>query len=202
MKTRQSKALTREQESDLLRDRTCVVSRRRSDPSGLVRLVLSSHGELFVDYRGRLPGRGAWVTPERSVLEALQDSPKLLNRALKASVDSSGLLEKVQEANQRHLLDALALAARAGVLASGNDAALGLVQSGKACAVVLASDASPRVIRRFSPDSSDVSVFPVVLNREQIGDRIGKGPRAVVAVAAGASSNQLLRELRRMAALR
>jgi len=142
------------------------------------------------------------VTPERSVLEALQDTPKLLSRALKTTVDSSGILAKVQEANQRHLLDALALAARAGSLVSGHDAALGLIQAGKACAVLLAVDASPRVVRRFSSDSGDVAIFPLVLNREQIGDRIGRGPRAVVAVTTGTSSKQLLRELRRMAALR
>ncbi len=183
-------------------ERTCVVSRRKADPAELVRLVLSPEGVLHVDYRGRLPGRGAWVLPERATLEKLQATPKILNRALKTPADTTGVLEKVQEANLLSLLDALSLSARSGALASGHDAALACLSSGTPCAVGLASDASPRVERRFFDAAGAVPIFRIPLDREQIGDRIGKGPRAVFAVASCAASKPLLRELRRMAALR
>ncbi len=183
-------------------ERTCVVSRRKADPADLVRLVLSPEGVLYVDYRGRLPGRGAWVLPEKATLEKLQATPKILNRALKTTADTTGVLEKVQEANLLSLLDALSLSARSGALASGHDAALACLSSSTPCAVGLASDASPRVERRFFDAAGAVPIFRMPLDREQIGDRIGKGPRAVFAVASCAASKPLLRELRRMAALR
>ncbi|KMS86023.1 YlxR family protein [Prauserella rugosa] len=40
--------------------RTCVGCRRRALNDELVRLVVA-HGELVVDERRRLPGRGAWL---------------------------------------------------------------------------------------------------------------------------------------------
>ena len=182
--------------------RTCVVTRTQAEPSGFVRLVLSPEGELLVDYRCRLPGRGAWVIPDKANLLKLESSPKLLNRPLRANVDTQGLLAKVQFANRRYLCDALSIAARSGRLVSGQKATWEFVESGRARAVGFASDASTRLVEGFLARFPTMSVYELDLDREELGSNIGKGPRAVFALGPGQAQYPLMIELRRMQALR
>ena len=49
-------------------ERRCLVNRESGPNGALLRLVLSPEGEVFPDYRGRLGGRGAWVTPNRAAI--------------------------------------------------------------------------------------------------------------------------------------
>ncbi len=43
--------------------RTCIGCRTREPASALIRLVADGDGEVQVDVRHRLPGRGAWIHP-------------------------------------------------------------------------------------------------------------------------------------------
>ena len=133
-----------------------MVTRTQAEPSNFVRLVLSPDGELWVDYRCRLPGRGAWVIPSRENLLKLESTPKLLSRSFRTAVDTKGVLAKVQHANQRHLCDALSLAARTGRLISGQKATWEFVESGRAQAVGFANDASSRLTTDFASRSQIV----------------------------------------------
>ncbi|MEE2751770.1 MAG: DUF448 domain-containing protein [Myxococcota bacterium] len=182
--------------------RTCVVTRTQAEPSSFVRLVLSPDGELLVDYRCRLPGRGAWVLPTRENLLKLEAAPKLLSRSFRTAVDTQGVLSKVQAANHRHLCDALSLAARTGRLISGQNATWEFVESGRAQAVGFASDASTRLKADFAARFPEFSVYELDLDREELGARIGKGTRAIFALGAGRALQPLMNELGRMQALR
>ena len=155
-----------------------------------------------MDYRCRLPGRGAWVIPSKENLLKLEAAPKILSRSFRASVDTSGVLAKVQHANRRHLDDALSLAARTGRLISGQKATWEFVESGRAQAVGFARDASPRLVNDFSMCFPGFTVYTLDLDREELGARIGKGARAVFALGAGRGLQPLMNELRRMQALR
>ena len=166
-----------------------------------MRLVLSPEGELLVDYRARLSGRGGWVEPSRIAVEQLQQQPGLLYRALKGRPDTAGLLDKVRAANGRAVLDALTLCARAGALASGKDGVRSTLRSGRALAVVLASDISPRLKADLERRCGPVLCVEFSLDREALGNTVGKGLRAALAVLAGKPGRHMLRELHRYQAL-
>ena len=87
--------------------------RQRAEQSELLRLVVDPQGLVHVDYRGRLPGRGAWVSPDREAIEQLERKPGLLSRSFKSKVDTRGLLGRVQMANRAAVDAALSLASRA-----------------------------------------------------------------------------------------
>ncbi|MES1170320.1 MAG: YlxR family protein [Leifsonia sp.] len=72
--------------------RTCLGCRQRAPRSSLVRVV-ARDGRAVVDSAARLPGRGAWVHPDREcVASALQR--KALSRALRAApLETSDLNE-------------------------------------------------------------------------------------------------------------
>lgn len=184
-------------------ERMCVVTRERRPPDELVRLVLSPEGRVEVDYRGRLQGRGAWVQPQRALLEKLEKHPGILTRPLKSSaIDAAGLLARVRDANTRAVLDALSICARAGALQGGKDGVRAAISNGAALAIVLAEDASPRLATDLQRRAEPLDVIALPLDRDALGAQVGKGSRAALAVRRGRPGRHLLRELRRMAALR
>lgn len=183
-------------------ERSCILTRQKADQSDLVRLVLSPEGELFVDYRAKLPGRGAWVYPRAAVLQALEGKPKVLARAFQQPVDAVGLLEKVRHANRRALMDALSLAARSGALVGGGQRVRDALNEKKCAALIFASDASDRLKADLERRVEGVPAFFLHLNRADLGAQIGKGPRAVMVVMSSKPGRHLIRELQRHHALR
>ncbi|MBB2899869.1 hypothetical protein FHR75_000657 [Kineococcus radiotolerans] len=74
--------------------RTCVGCRRRDSRSVLLRVVVAPDGvgNLLVDVRRRLPGRGAWLHSSSACLEQAEKR-RALPRALRrpAPVDVTGV---------------------------------------------------------------------------------------------------------------
>ena len=67
--------------------RQCAVTRERKLESQLLRFVLDGQGRATPDIKRRLPGRGVWVTANRSVLAEAVKRGTLL-RGLKAEGES------------------------------------------------------------------------------------------------------------------
>ena len=61
-------------------ERTCIVTRRAAAPAELIRFVVAPDGEVVADLKGRLPGRGAWVTATRRRGPAGGGAPRLRPR--------------------------------------------------------------------------------------------------------------------------
>ncbi|MDP2309267.1 MAG: DUF448 domain-containing protein [Pseudomonadota bacterium] len=182
--------------------RTCVVTRESGPPEALVRVVLGPDGTVEVDYRARLGGRGAWLLPRRDVIATAEAKPGLLARMLHVETcNTTGLLERVRAANERTVGELLSLSARSGALASGGDQATSAVRAGDALGLVVASDAAQTSIDAVRGDR-DLTIWTLPWDREALGHRIGKGPRAIVALRAAVVTRALAEQLRRMQDLR
>ncbi|MEP6757751.1 MAG: YlxR family protein [Actinomycetota bacterium] len=66
--------------------RTCVGCRSIGPTAGMLRVVRTADGEVVVDATRRAPGRGAWVHPHASCVEAALARGGLA-KALRAGVD-------------------------------------------------------------------------------------------------------------------
>ncbi len=68
--------------------RTCVATRRRCPDTQLLRVVIdpsdAQRARLIPDPRRRLPGRGAWITPDLGAME-LAERRRAFARALRTS---------------------------------------------------------------------------------------------------------------------
>lgn len=179
-----------------------MVTRERADRRGLVRLVRGPDGQVFCDYRGKLPGRGAWVTPSSQALSKLEKAPGILRRPLQGSCRTEGLLEQVRVANWKAVLGTLGLAAKAGLLVGGKDGVRSALSSGAGRALLFAEDASERLVRDLTPRAKDLLVLQLPLDTQSLGAQIGKGPRAAVVVMQGRPTRALLAELHRLTSLR
>ncbi|MGQ3038966.1 MAG: DUF448 domain-containing protein, partial [Neoaquamicrobium sediminum] len=63
-------------------ERTCIVTRQGGSPDGLIRFVAGPDMDVVPDLKRNLPGRGCWVTAERTILDKAV-AKNLFARALK-----------------------------------------------------------------------------------------------------------------------
>ncbi|PWW00162.1 hypothetical protein DFR52_103364 [Hoeflea marina] len=130
-------------------DRMCIVTRDRDKPDGLIRFVVGPDGALVPDLRQVLPGRGCWVTAERSkVDEAVKR--KLFARALKDAVqvdpDLGSLIDRLLSES---LIGMMNMARKSGQFIKGSTKADASIRSGEALAVFHASDAADDGVRKL-----------------------------------------------------
>jgi predicted RNA-binding protein YlxR (DUF448 family) len=140
-------------------ERTCALSREVKPVDALIRFVVAPTGEVVADVKRKLPGRGLWVTATRDAVgQAIKRNvfARGFKRDVRVPADLAGQTETMLE---RAALDALAIAGKAGLVASGFakvEAALG---KGEVSALIHASDAAPDGKRKLSaaaaPENGD-----------------------------------------------
>lgn len=81
--------------------RQCVGCREMKNKREMIRVVRSPEGEISLDFRGKKPGRGAYVCPNRDCLAKAIKS-KALSRALDVAIPQEvyAALEAQMEAGE------------------------------------------------------------------------------------------------------
>lgn len=74
--------------------RMCAITREMKPKTELIRLV-KKDGQIMVDAKQRIQGRGVWISKDEKVLQNLRKS-KCLNRAFKCEV-SDDVYRQVEE---------------------------------------------------------------------------------------------------------
>jgi uncharacterized protein len=100
-------------------ERLCIATRQVRPVEALIRFVVGPDGAVVPDLKRRLPGRGVWITAQRSVVaEAVRR--RLFGRAFKAEVRvSSELPEELERLLEQSALNALSIAHKAGLVIQG-----------------------------------------------------------------------------------
>jgi len=75
--------------------RQCLGCREMKNKKDLIRVVRSPEGEISLDFKGKKPGRGAYVCPSAACLAKARKS-RALERAFSAAIPAEvyGLLEE------------------------------------------------------------------------------------------------------------
>lgn len=168
--------------------RSCIACRTTRNKKELLRFVLSPERELVPDLLAKLPGRGAYTCVNGDcLLSALKRNQ--FNRVFKAEVVSPGaenFLGQVAAGMKERIASYLALANKAGKLASGSDMVMEMLRKRRTGFVFIASDISKDIgakvielAKRYEVPSS------AVFDKERLGAITGKGLRSAVAVEHG-----------------
>lgn len=83
--------------------RQCLGCREMKPKSELIRAVRSPEGEVSLDFKGKAPGRGAYVCPDPECLKRVRKS-RALERAFSAPLPDqvwAALEEQIKEAVPR-----------------------------------------------------------------------------------------------------
>ena len=131
-------------------ERTCIVTRKVRPAASMLRFVLVPDGVLVPDIKGRLPGRGVYVSlSARAVRQAMKKNA--FARSLKAEVklppDLDGMIDGLLK---KTVLQALSLANKAGAIIAGHAKVESALEAQSLRALVHALDASDDGVRKLS----------------------------------------------------
>ena len=128
-------------------ERRCILSGETHPRESLVRLAISPDGDVLPDVQAKAPGRGAWIAPDRVVLETALANGQFrgaLARAFKGAKLSvpDTLPDLIEAALTRHVTDRLGLEMRAGNIVLGSHRIAESARGGAIAILLHASDAS------------------------------------------------------------
>jgi len=163
-------------------ERTCLGCRRVRPQPELIRIARGPEGAACFDIEGRMPGRGAWVCPAPSCLDAL--SPGSLGHALRAPVvlpparNRRGMLS---DSLRRRAGNLLTIARKTRGLTCGPTGCRLRLAEGRARLLLLAEDLAEDAAVSWRARAGDVptgTAPPAV----ELGSLMGSGPVSVAAV--------------------
>jgi hypothetical protein len=181
--------------------RMCAVTREVRPIDELIRFVVSPTGEVVPDLKRKLPGRGLWVSASRRVVaEAVRRNQ--FGKGFKRAVQVAPALSETTEALlERSLVEALAMAAKAGQVVSG----FGKVETALALrqvqVLIHAADGAADGIRKLDAIArqnagidDESRELPVVtaLTSEQLDLALGRSNVIHAALLAGPASKTFL----------
>lgn len=197
-----------EQESELDRgassvapgtQRTCALTRELLPVEAMIRFVAGPGGEVVADVKRKLPGRGIWITATRA---AIEDAIKrnVFARGFKRDVRVvPDLVAQTEQALERAALDAMAIAAKAGVLASGFAKVEGVISRGEARALIHAHDGAEdgkrklnAALRRNTEEKSCEIAIIDAFSGSQLDLALGRPNVVHAALLAGPGSETFL----------
>jgi uncharacterized protein len=183
--------------------RMCAVSREVRPIDELIRFVVAPSGEVMADLKNKLPGRGLWVSANHhAVAEAVRRHQ--FSRGFKRDVRVTPTLAADTEALlERFVVEALAMAAKAGQVISGFGKVADALDQVRAPirALINASNGAPdgirklnamaRQIRGIGDESAEIEVV-TALTSEQLDLALGRSNVIHAALLAGPASKTFL----------
>ncbi len=186
------------------RERMCVVSREVRPVDNLLRFVVGPDGSVVVDIKRNLPGRGLWVTATRKAVEQAARR-NLFGKGFKRDVKADpALAETVGGLLERSALDSLAIAGKAGEVATGFTKVEAVIARGALLGLLHASDGSPdglrkleALLRRNEEDSPEIPVIRT-FSGMQLDLALGRSNVIHAALLAGPASQGFLTRCQRL----
>jgi uncharacterized protein len=129
--------------------RMCALTRQVRPIDELIRFVVAPTGEVVADLKRKLPGRGLWISASRS---AVGDAAKrgVFNKGFRRDVRLPGTFaDDTERLMVSGVIEALAMAAKAGQTVAGFAKVENTLKRGQAAALIHASDGAADGIRKL-----------------------------------------------------
>jgi uncharacterized protein len=184
------------------RERLCVATRTVQPVADLIRFVIGPDGEAVPDIKSKLPGRGVWVTATQAAVEdAIRR--RAFGRGFKRDVKlPPDLAVRTGRLLESAVLDALAMAGKAGLAAAGFTKASTALQRNDAVALLHAAEAAPDGVRKLDAliRREGAKPVPVIgfLTSAQLDLAFGRPNVVHAALLAGPASDTFLSRSRRL----
>lgn len=181
--------------------RRCIVTRASFPRRGLIRFVLDPSGRVVPDLAETLPGRGMWVTADRAILDTAVTKNTFAKAARRSVELDPQLPDRLVDLLERRVLEALALARRAGMAVSGFEKVRTLVRDGQAGVLLIASDAGADGAKQLSmliAATGDALPVDRTLTAAAIGKPFGRSQAVYCAVGHGPLADRVVVDLKKL----
>lgn len=182
--------------------RTCLGCRRSYDQSGLVRFVRAPDGSVLVDYRGKLPGRGAYTCLDTACIGQTVKR-RQFDRAFHAacqSLTAADIYGRLAEEIRARLEALLGMARKSSQIVSGGNAVLdALERPDQLAVIILAGDVSEGVGDKLQRKAVGRQVPCLVFSTKVgLGQLLGRGERSVTALLKGRLAEAFMAEWQKL----
>ncbi len=183
-------------------ERFCAVSREVKPVDQMIRFVVGPDG-VVPDLKRKLPGRGIWITATKeTVAEAVKRNifARGFRRDVKVAPD---LVAQTERLLVRAVLDALAIAGKAGLVAAGFAKAEATLMRDRVVGLIHASEAAEDGVRKLTavlrtrPDADSIVVVRL-FSTAQLDLALGRLNVVHAALLAGPSNDTFLARLQRL----
>lgn len=181
-------------------ERKCIATGEVQPKHGLIRFVISPEAKVVPDIAGKLPGRGIWVSADRT---ALQDAVRkgLFKRAARQPVSAPADLADLVEAQLAARVIALvSLARKGGSAVAGYEKVKDWLATDRAEVLLQASDGSERGKSKLSTPYRGRWIG--WLSADELGQAFGRPATIHAALAAGGLCKRVVEEAARLKGLR
>lgn len=182
-------------------ERRCAVTGETGPKTGLIRFVIGPQDQVVPDIRGRLPGRGIWISADRAVLDRAATKGVFARAAQRTVQVPDGLSDLVEAALSRRLTDMVSMARKAGLAVAGFEKVKGWIDSGRAVLLLQAFDGSERGRSKLRPPLGPGSLVSV-LDAAELGFAFGRENVIHAALAGGGLTTRVVEEAARLSGLR
>jgi uncharacterized protein len=183
--------------------RLCVVTRAVRPVAELIRFVIGPDGEVVPDLKGKLPGRGVWISAARETVETAvkrQAFARGFKRDVRVPAD---LTPRIEALLAQAALDALAMAGKAGLVATGFAKAAAALERDDVVALLHAAEGSADGARKLEAiwrRRTLEKALPMIdfLTLAQLDLALGRPNVVHAALLAGSASDTFLSRSRRL----
>jgi uncharacterized protein len=190
-------------------ERLCIATREVKPTGELIRFVIGPDGTVVPDVKHKLPGRGVWVTANRTAV-ATAIERKAFGRGFKREVRvAPDLVETTEHLLVRSALDALAIAHKAGAVAAGFTRVEAALGAEAVVTLIHAAEASPEGTRKLEAAARsrwggdrDGPMVIKMFTSAQLDLALGRANVVHAAVLAGPASARFLARCRSLARFR
>ena len=183
-------------------ERFCAATRTVKPTADMIRFVVGPDG-VVPDLKQKLPGRGIWITASRATL-ADAIGRKVFARGFKRDVRvGNDLLELTDRLLARAALDALSMAAKAGLIAAGYGKTEAALERDQIAGLLQARDAGADGISKLKsalrrrPDADRIAVI-AGFSTAQLDLALGRSNVVHAALLAGPASEAFLARYTRL----
>jgi predicted RNA-binding protein YlxR (DUF448 family) len=165
--------------------RTCVGCHQTGPKGQFVRLVCGPTGQLFLDHQGKLPGRGAYICPQRSCAEQASKGTRL-QEAFRHEVTLYPVDELVcamASVMEERALACIRIARKAGRVVSGyTQVSRALMADTVACLLVAGDTACERLQEYQVRCAHRHLPFRAFLTKAQLGELTGRDQCSAIGI--------------------
>ncbi|MGE5173338.1 MAG: DUF448 domain-containing protein [Betaproteobacteria bacterium] len=183
-------------------ERTCVGCRNVLTKDEVVRIVAGPDGVL-IDYREKLPGRGAYVCPKQEcIANALAKETLAKALRLKARPPSVELLAShLAAAIKEKIRSLLSISMKAGKIAAGYSAVNDALEKGRVKLLLFASDISDGTRDKIESQSFESFHRATLFTRDEFGSMLNRELIGVVGILDQGLADALWNETQRLKGL-
>ena len=187
-------------------ERRCIATGDSGPTDRLVRFVLGPDGQAVPDIAGKLPGRGAWLTADRTLVEKAVKK-RLFSRAFRQPVEmTDDLADRLEALIVGRMVDLISLARKAGQAVTGAEKVRAHIQSGQTGVLLQARNGSVDGRQKLSRLAEAVGAGRIeqvdLLDSAELGLAFGREFAIHAALDAGGFAQAISAEAKRLAGLR